>query len=214
MELLGLRSKKLIKKTFWCDNYLYILKTKYAKKYFQITDKWVKGSPELSELRRSGKLTNSIITQLWGSYNGRYYYRRRLERLELLALDSEFENLDKYLNTRKTNAQTYEKCLKKDFSKFVIPANSEASYLRYPVLFSDKKKRATCLNQLIKEGFEMYYYYKPLHTSPFFSLENRNHNFPESIYMTNHLLLLPVDSNLSNIEIKRILSIVNSSAHS
>ena len=214
MELLGLRSKKLIKKTFWRDNYFYIRKTKPAKKYFQITDGWVKGSPDLSELRRSGELTNSIIIQLWGSYSGRYYYRRRLEMLELLELDSEFENLRKYLNTRKTNAQTYEKCLKKDFSKFVIPANSEASYLRYPILFSDEKKRAACLSQLIKEGFAMYYYYKPLHTSPFFSLENRDHKFPESIYVTNHLLLLPVDSNLSTVEIERMLSIVNSSTKS
>jgi len=210
MELMGLRSKNLITKTFWRDNYFYKRKARTAKKYFQIENEWVKGSSELNELRRSGAIPNSIIIQLWGAYGGRYYYRRRLEKLELLALESEFENLQKYLNARKINAQTYEKCLKKDFSKFVIPAKSEASYLRYPILFSDKKKCSICLNRLLEEGFKMYYYYEPLHTSPFFSLENRDHKFPESIYVADHLLLLPVDSNLSTLDIERILSIVNS----
>ena len=211
MELMDLRSKKVITKTFWRDNYFYRRKTRNAKKYFQIVNEWVNGSSELNELRRSGPLPTSIIIQLWGSYGGRYYYRRRLERLELLALESEFESLQKYLNARKINAQIYEKCLKKDFGKFIIPAKSEASYLRYPILFSDKKNCSICLNKLINEGFKMYYYYEPLHTSPFFSLENRDHKFPESIYVADHLLLLPVDSNLSNMEIERIVTIVNSS---
>jgi hypothetical protein len=45
-------------------------------------------------------------------------------------------------------------------------------------------------------------------------MNNRNHQFPESIYVSNHLLLLPVDSDLSAIEIERILSIVNSAVDS
>ena len=131
-----------------------------------------------------------------------------------MNLDSEFEHLQKYLNARKINAQIYEKGLKKDFSKFVIPAKSEASYLRYPILLSDKEQCFICIKKLLNEGFKMYYYYEPLHTSPFFSQENREHKFPESIYVADHLLLLPVDSNLSTMEIERIVTIVNSSTDS
>ena len=211
LELIGLRSKKAIVKTFWRDNYFYGKKTRTEKKYYQIVNGWVNGSSELNELRRSGALPPSIIFQLWGAYGKRYYYRRRIERLELLNLDSEFEHLQKYLNARKINAQIYEKGLKKDFSKFVIPAKSEASYLRYPILLSDKEQCFICIKKLLNEGFKMYYYYEPLHTSPCFRLENSDQKFPESIYVADHLLLLPVDSNLSNIEIQRLLSIVNSS---
>jgi dTDP-4-amino-4,6-dideoxygalactose transaminase len=212
MEFLGLTSRRLITKTFWYDNYFYKRKTKFKKTYFHIVDGWVKGTPELHELQRSGAITNSIISQLWGSYSKRYYYRRMLERLELLILKSEFDNLQKYLNTRKEIALTYEKRLTEEvFSKFIVQENSEASYLRYPILFLDKKMRSICFNNLEEAGFAMCYHYRPLHLSPFFSLKNSYSKFTESIHVARHLLLLPLDPNLNAGEIGRIISIINSS---
>jgi hypothetical protein len=213
MEILGSTSGKLMKAIFLGDNYLHgRLRTRFAKKYFQIVDGWVKGDPYLYELQRSKSLTNEIVNQLM-AYSGKHDARRRMEKLEILALESEFDDLEKRLEERKRIAKTYEDYLKeKDFSKFVVPENSVPSYLRYPILFSDEKKRSMCINNLVQAGFGVNYTFEPLHASPFFNLENRSFSFSESIYMSKHLLPLPINSSLSVEEARRIVSIVNSSA--
>ena len=213
IKFFGSKSKKLMKAIFLGDNHLYeLLNVKFAKKHFQIVDGWVKGDPYLYELQRSKALTNAIVNQLM-AYSGKqkHYARRKLEKLEILALKSEFEDLEKCLEQRNRIAKTYENDLKeKDFSKFIVQENSVPSYLRYPILFSDENRRSMCIKNLGQAGFMIDYYYEPLHTSPFFNFGNRGSRFSESIYMSKHLLPLPINSSLSIRDVERIISIANS----
>ena len=175
-----------------------------------MVDGWVKGDQQLHEMQRSNALPNEQVAQLMG-YSGKYYYRRKLENPEVLALQSEFENVQKYLERRNRIAKKYENHLEaEDFSKFVVPKNSVPSYMRYPVLFSSEKRRSICINNLVQAGFPIDYTYEPLHTSPFFNSENRDSRYSESIYMSKHLLPLPINNGLSTRSVEKIISIVNS----
>jgi dTDP-4-amino-4,6-dideoxygalactose transaminase len=211
LKFFGLESKKLIKSVFWGDNCLYqLLRVKFAKKRFRIVDGWVEVGPYLDEIRRSKVLTNALM-----AYSGiqKNYTRRKLETLEISVLTSEFENLEKRLQKRRRSAKFYEDNLKEEcFSKLTVPEHSVPSYLRYPILFSDERKRSVCINNLFKLGYAIDYTYEPLHTSPFFNLENRYSVLSESIYLSKHLLPLPVHPSLSQRDVERITSVVNSSA--
>jgi dTDP-4-amino-4,6-dideoxygalactose transaminase len=211
LKFFGLESKKLMQAIFWGDNYLYQqLNVKSAKKRFRIVDGWVEVGPCLDELLRSKVLTNALM-----AYSGRQknYTRRKLETLEISFLTSEFENLEERLQAIKRLAGFYEDNLKEEnFSKLTVPENSIPSYLRYPILFSNERKRLVCINNLVKLGYAIDYTYEPLHTSPFFNLENNGSVLSESIYLSRHLLPLPVHPPLSQRDVERITSVVNSSA--
>jgi dTDP-4-amino-4,6-dideoxygalactose transaminase len=211
LKFFGLESEKLVQSVFLGDNYLYqLLSVKFAKKRFRVVDGWVEVGPYLDELRRSKVLTNALM-----AYTGRQknYTRRRLETLEISVLKSEFENLEKRLQKRKRLAKFYEDNLKEEyFSKFTVPEHSVPSYLRYPILFSDERKRSVCINNLKKLGYAIDYTYEPLHTSPFFNLENKGSLLSESIYLSKHLMPLPVHPPLSQRDVERITSVINSSA--
>jgi dTDP-4-amino-4,6-dideoxygalactose transaminase len=211
LKFLGLESTKLVQSVFSYDNYLYqLLNVKFEKKRFRIIDGWVEVGPYLDELPYSKTLTNILM-----AYSGiqKNYVRRKLEPFEISLLTSEFENLDKRLQNIDKLANFYEENLKGEIlSKFTLPKNSTASYLRYPILFSNEKKRSDCINNLAKIGCSIDYTYEPLHTSPFLNLKNNYSELSESIYLSRHLLPLPVHPPLNQKEIERIVSEINKSA--
>jgi dTDP-4-amino-4,6-dideoxygalactose transaminase len=212
LKFLGSESKKLVQSVFSVDNYLHQLRVKFEKKRFRVVGGWVEIGPYADEIRNSKALTNALM-----AYSGiqKNYTRRKLETLELSILESEFENLEKHLQKRESLAKLYEANLKLKegcLTKICVPKHSIASYMRYPILFSDERRRSICINNLFKIGYAIDYTYEPLHTSPFFSLESRSLPLSESIYLSKHLLPLPMRPSLSQSDVERITSVINSSA--
>ncbi|MHA1833861.1 MAG: DegT/DnrJ/EryC1/StrS family aminotransferase, partial [Candidatus Baldrarchaeia archaeon] len=197
MELFGLKSRKFMKMIFLSDKYLYSLAVKIFRrvevsfKSFCFNDR-----------------TSDEVNQLM-SYDGRYYHRRKMEKIELLVLQSEFRTLEKVLEKRREIAKIYEERIKKgNVNKIITKEDYVPSFFKYPVLFFDRDKLTKCIKNMVKAGFVVNYRYKPLHTS--FSTTNHNSVFRESTYVSNHILPLPVEPNLTVRHIERIISIINS----
>jgi dTDP-4-amino-4,6-dideoxygalactose transaminase len=213
IEFSRLKSRKIMKTVFQGDKYLQkLLNITLAKKHFQIINGWVEGNPHVLKLWRSNALTTDITNQLM-SYGRTYTHRRKLEKAEILYLTHEFENFEKCLQDRRRIAKMYDELImERNLSKIIVPTNSASSYLRYPILFSDKNKLLKCIKELIQAGFHVDGRYEPLHVSPFFDLINKkNFNFKESIYVSEHILPLPV-KNLNAADpkkIEKVASIVN-----
>lgn len=209
LKILGLESKNRMQNVFWVDNCLHqLLSLKFAKKHFRVIDGWVEVGPYLNELPRSQVLINELMACAGKNQN---YVRRKLETLEISVLMFEFENLEKRLQKIRRAAELYEDDLKEEsFRKLAVPENSVPSYLRYPILFSNERTRSVCINDLVQLGYTIDCTYEPLHTSPFINLENGGSVLSESIYLSKHLLPLPLSSSLSERNIEKIASVVNS----
>jgi dTDP-4-amino-4,6-dideoxygalactose transaminase len=211
LQFFGLESKKLMQTIFSGDNSLYqLLNVKFAKERFRIVDGWVEVGPYLDKLPRSKALTNALMADSGRQKN---YTRRKLETMEISVLASEFDNLEKQIQERKKFADFYKENLRKEnLSKLALPENCSPSYMRYPILFSNDKERSICINNLAKLGYAIDYTYEPLHASPFLNSGNSGSKLSESIYLSKHLLPLPVQYPLSQSDVERISSVVNSSA--
>jgi dTDP-4-amino-4,6-dideoxygalactose transaminase len=211
VEFLNLNSKDIIKLVFWTDTRLYkLLHRILAKKHFNYVDRWMIAKSNILKLWKSNSLPNEITNQLM-TYDGTYWHRRKLEKIEIYQIDSELERLDEYLDKRRAVARLYaDGVWEKNITKPEIQQNYIASYLRYPILFDDKKKCLSCIEGLAKEGFKISYRYRPLHSSPFFKNMIKSSEFENSILVSDHILPLPVDPNISAQKVDRIISIVNS----
>lgn len=210
MDSFGLKSEKIMRAVFFADNHLnQLVNITLAEKHFQETNGWVKANPNVLESWRSNTLTTEMIDQLM-TYAGRYWHQRNLEKTEISALKDDFENLEEYLQDRRRTAKMYDEYLKRGgFERIHIPPNSTASYMRYPVLFSDKTKLSRCIEQLTQAGFTVDYRYKPLHRSPFFGPLNDGIKFSESVYIWEHILPLPIAVKMDSKTIQKVASIVN-----
>lgn len=199
---------------FWGNNHLYkLVNITLAKKHFREIDGFMTPSKEVLESWYSNALTPKMIDQLM-TYASRYWHSREMEKLELTLFKDEFKNVDKRLQNRQELAKIYDKCLVEGaFFKPKLSANVIPAYLRYSMLVPDKKKLLNCITELRKEGFAIDYRYKPLHNSPFFHLTNNecSNSFEHSTYVSEHVLPLPIDRNMSYQTIKKIASIVNAS---
>lgn len=211
MELSGLKAKEIIKVIFWGDKYLYkLMHETLAKKYFQEIDGWMKVNSDVLELWRSNSLTATIINQLIAHCDGRYWHRRKLEKMEILLLKKELENLEEYLQDRRKTAKMYDEHLKQGrFERIPVPVNSVSSYKKYPILFFEKTRLSKCIKELIRAGFKVDYRYKPLHMAPFFGAMNKHTNFKESVHLSEYLLPLPITLNMKPERIEKVISIVN-----
>ena len=96
-----------------------------------------------------------------------------------------------------------------------LSPNVIQSHLKYPILIPDKKKHSNCVTELKREGFMINYCYKTLHSSPFFNLaDNVNSaSFKEATYVSEHVLPLPIETNMSDQTIAKVVSIVNANLH-
>lgn len=220
MELTGLSAKEIMTLVFLGDKYLYkLMHETLAKKYFREVDGWMEVNSDVSELWHSNSLTPTIINQLIAHPDGRYWHRRKLEKMEILLLTKELENWEEGLQSRIEAAKMYDEHLKPGmFEKILVPANSICSYFKYPILFSEKTHLSKCIEELRKAGFKVDFRYRPLHTSRFFRAA-RDSDFKESLYLWEHLLPLPTTSNtkrarprrnMTKEEIEKVASIVNS----
>ncbi len=209
--LLNLNSKDLIKLIFWSDGRLYkLLHVILAKKHFQYIDKWMTAKSKTLESWRANSLSIEMINQLM-NYGGSYWHRRKLDDFEISLINREFKKLDEYLEKRRSIAKIYDDGLKeKNIIKPKIIKNHVASYLKYPVLFDDKRRCSNCIEDLTKEGFRTIYKYRPLHTSPFFKEMVKRPEFINSVFISDQILPLPVDLKMSAQEVEKVISIVNS----
>jgi dTDP-4-amino-4,6-dideoxygalactose transaminase len=212
LEFLGRNSAKAAKMIFKSDVYLYkLLNYKLSKKYFEYVNGWLCPRANVIEAWESRRaLTTSMINQLMASESARSWHRRRLEKLEILSIQHEFENLQTCLEKRKAIAKIYEELLSEgSLSEIVFSKNSTSSYMRYPVMLSDKSSLSKCVGDLVENGFFVDYLYKPLHLSPLASLADNKLNFSESKYASDHVLPLPISLNMNPENAEKIASIVN-----
>jgi len=210
MSSLRLNSKSIVQLVFLSDKYLYKLKNEtFEKKYFSIINGWIKANPDVLALWKTDSLTEPIINQLVARADGRYWQRRKIERIEYELLKKELAYLDEYLQQRINAAANYEKYLTfKDYDKISISNNTAASYKKYPIVFHEKNRFLSCIKNLTNSGFRIDYRYRPLHLSPFIE-DISNSNFENATHLSEHLLPLPITSNISLKKIKKIASIVN-----
>ena len=213
IEFSRLKSRRIMKTIFRGDKYLRRLMRITERKHFRIVDGWVEGSPYVLKSWRSNTLTTDMTNQLM-SYYRTYSHKRKLEKTEIVYLKNEFDNLDRYLQDRRRIAKMYDELIvESDLGKFIVPKNSAASYIRYPVLFSNRKRLSRRIRKLTQAGFHVDGRYEPLHKSPFFGGMNKSSGFKESIFVSEHVLPLPVQSlNSDSKRAQKVASIVNFSS--
>jgi len=210
IESLGVKSRKIKTAVFLTDYNLYkLLNITLARKAFHTINGWVNPKPYVVNLWLSNALKNKAINQLL-TYNGKYWQRRKLEKLEILGIEEEFRLVEQYLEKRRQIARIYQENLKEEvFTKFPVQTNSAPSYMKFPLSFFNSKKMLKCASKLAKLGFPINYNYKPLHESTFFGSMNKESTFEKSTYAAEHVLPLPVEPDMNPKKLKELISVVN-----
>lgn len=213
---LDINSHKAMKMVFWGNNHLHRLANiTLAKKHFKEINGFFTPSKQVFDSWNSDTLTSKMIWQLM-TYGGRCWHDRAMEQLELSLLKYELQNIDEHLRKRRALAKLYDETLDEDsLFKPKLSPNVIQSHLKYPILIPDKKKHSNCMTELKREGFMINYCYKTLHSSPFFNLaDNVNSaSFKEATYVSEHVLPLPIETNMSDQTIEKVVSIVNANLH-
>ena len=211
MERSGLETSAIFRVIFLGDKYLYkLMHETFSKKYFTRSNGWIKTNSEVLEKWRANSLTAPMINQLIARADGRYWQRRKMEKMELLRLKKEFTRLDEYFQNRQNVAKLYEEYLKPgEFEKIPVPPNSLSAYKKYPIIFSESSAVSRCVKALRRAGFKIDYRYRPLHLSPFFREIPQKSEFREATYLSEHLLPLPVTPNMSPEEIRKVAFLLN-----
>lgn len=212
IELIGLESAEIMRFIFRGDKYLHRLRDMMlAEEHFRSTTHWERINASVIESWRGDALTRDITDELM-AFGKAYSHRRKLEKAEILSLRREFKNLEKYLRDRRKIAKMYDELLEEgSFSRIDVPANSAPSYLRYPILIFDKSRLSKCIKELACAGFHVDGRYKPLHASPSFGWINKNLRLRESVYVSEHILPLPIARAhpMGSKEVEKVASIVN-----
>lgn len=167
----------------------------------------------------NNSLTADIFDYLM-SYRGKYWHSRKIRKIESLILWSELRNIEKYLKRRRIIADIYDRYLNYDgYQKIQVPKEAVPSFLRYPIIFSNKESRVKCIENIKRAGYHVSYLYKPLHRTRLFKMISqcyiRDRNvkiqnfFNKSIFISENILPLPIDLKMSNEEINKIIKIVN-----
>jgi len=210
IESLGIKSEKLQTAVFLSDYHLYkLLDITLSRKHFHTVDGWINPDAYVVDSWHSNTMRNKTVNQLM-TYNGKYWQRRRLEKLEMLSIQEEFASLEKSLEKRRMIAKTYQENLKKEaFTEIAAQIDSIPSYMKFPIYFSDREQMMKCASELVRSGFRVDCTYRPLHTSPFFSSMNKEFKFEGSTYAADHVLPLPVDPNMNFEKLSELVSVVN-----
>lgn len=209
IEAIRIKSRKAMTAVFLGDQ--YIAKLHYSRrKHFKRINGWISVDYSIREIWKSNKLTDKMITQLM-AMGRKYWHRRRLEKLEILELQREFQNLERNIEKRREIAKIYEKNLTEDYFTKIIPMNgSIPSYMKYPIILESEKQYSKCIAKIVQQGFKVDCIYRPLHDSPLFNVENKNASFCESTYVARHLLPLPVDPCMDTKSVHNLIDILNS----
>lgn len=211
MDFFGVNTRKNRSRLLWLEgkimkNWIQFL----TKKSVGRTEYWIRIEQSILQLWKDNILSSNIIDLIMGQA-GIYWPSRKMETSEFTQINKEFDNLEKYLDIRRRIAKNYDEVLvDKGFEKIRISDVSKPSYLRYPIILHDKKKRNKLRKIFDQFGFNAKYYcYRPLHTSPIFGPLNRETNYPGSSYISKHLLPLPTDPSTNPKIINKIISTLN-----
>ena len=212
MNALNLNSRKNMKRLLWADSKIYRFSEKiFAKRYFRYCTSHIEIDPDILRTSHDNTLTPTIINQLM-TYGETHWHRRKMENAELHLLDSEIGNLERKFHHRIRVAKEYDKLFENNgIDKIPVLPKSVPAYLRYPLLVHDTNRLNELLKKFDRMGFiPQAYRYKPLHSKfPAFGFSNKRDNFPNSIYVSEHILLLPIFEEMSYELISKIASIVN-----
>jgi hypothetical protein len=200
-----------MKRLLWADSEIARCSERMlTKKHIQFNGSQTAIDSHVLRRWRDSALTSVIINQLM-AYGGTYWHRRKMENAELLLLNSEFKNLEAYLQDRRRIARDYDELLEDNgIEKIPILLKSAPSYLRYPILVHDRNRLDKLQKAFKNMGFNIQdYRYKPLHMSPVFGFLGGHTNFPDSTYVSEHILPLPISAEMSHELIAKIASVVN-----
>jgi len=95
-----------------------------------------------------------------------------------------------------------------------IPADCYVAYNQFPILVNNKDSKYKIESILLDCGIETTFLYeKPIHHFyPELSPDKDNEPFPNSLYLAEHLILLPTHPQISTAKIQNMIDVVNSYA--
>jgi dTDP-4-amino-4,6-dideoxygalactose transaminase len=211
IEIFKIKSRKAMTAVYLSDQYVSkFLASLFVGRHFKVADGWITADSHIIDLWKSNALTDEAINQMM-AMNRKYWHRRRLEKLEILDLQKELENIEMHLEKRRRIAKIYEeKLVENSFARFTPQKSSTPSYMKYPIIFYDEKPCSEYITEITQHGFKVDCIYRPLHEYPIFSYTNNNATFEESKYVAKRLLPLPVDPYINDEQIHNLVEILNS----
>jgi dTDP-4-amino-4,6-dideoxygalactose transaminase len=211
IEIFKIKPRKAMTAVYLGDQYVTkFLASLFVGRHFRVADGWITADSYIIDLWKSNALTGEAINQMM-AMNRKYWHRRRLEKLEILDLQKELENIEMHLEKRRRIAKIYEeKLVENGFAGFPPKKGSMPSYMKYPVIFYDEKQRSEYITKITQHGFRVDCIYRPLHEHPIFSNSNTNNNttFEGSKYVAKRLLPLPVDPYIDDERIHNLIEIL------
>ena len=138
-------------------------------------------------------------------------YVSRMDNLQAAFLNFKLKSLKKVIKIRRSNANVYKKSLNNNHIK--IPYEEKKDFHTYHTfVIQVKKKRDELKNFLLNKGVETSIHYPvPIHLQPaakMFGYKKGDFAITES--QSKEILTLPVNENLSNLEVVKISNLINS----
>jgi dTDP-4-amino-4,6-dideoxygalactose transaminase len=136
-------------------------------------------------------------------------YVSRMDNLQAAFLNYKLKSLKKIINLRRRNASIYINILDKDFIK--LPYETDKEYHTYHTFVIQVKKRDELKNFLSVNGIETSIHYpKPIHLQPASKkFGYKLGDFKTAEKQSKQILTLPINENLSILDIKKISNLVN-----
>ncbi len=211
IEIFKIKSRKAMTAVYLSSEYTSkFLSSLSVGRHFKIMNGWVTVDSHIRNLWESDALTDEDINQMM-TMNRTYWHKRRMEKLEMLTLQREFQNLEKYLEERRRIAKIYEENLNGDgFTRIIPLKGSTPSYMKYPIIFKNEGQLSEYVAKISQQGFKMGYFYETLHESPIFKDANKNAIFEGTKYVAERLLPLPVEPHMNVEQIHKVIEILNS----
>ena len=140
-------------------------------------------------------------------------YVSRMDNLQAAFLNLKLKSLKKVIITRRENANIYKKLLNKNFIKLPYEKNNE--FHTYHTFVIQIKKRDQLKSFLLKKGVETSIHYPiPIHLQPaskIFGYKKGDFKITEN--QSKEILTLPINENLSKLEVANISNLINSFFH-
>ena len=136
-------------------------------------------------------------------------YVSRMDNLQAAILNYRLKKLDKIIEVRRINAQAYIDGL--NTAEVFIPEERGHEFITYQTFVVQVKKRNELKGFLSKQGIETAIHYPtPLHLQPAaIELAYKLGDFPIAEKQAEMILTLPVNQNLNQSAIARIISAIN-----
>lgn len=137
-------------------------------------------------------------------------YVSRMDNIQAAFLNYKLKFLDKVITKRRSNAEIYKKILNRNYIK--LPYEKKNEYHTFHTYVIQTKKRNELKNFLLSKGIETSIHYPvPIHLQPAskkFGYKKGDFFVTES--QSKQILTLPINENLSNLNIVEISKLINS----